>query len=237
MIELKQLKVFVFLGLSLLILSSTTTGFVIPNKITLSSSSSPLLAKKEKKDDNDEGSSLPIFTGGAFDKVESDAASIAASRIKSIKDLGWTKPSKRKGSARPRHRAYGGEGEEPVQLKPNYDESNPQCVEKWLTQEEMELKCKIPKGPISDTIFVALAGGGAFAERDVCEKRIQQWKTPFDEDAFIQTVQQGRIQLGLGWVIFSSAITFAATGIAFPTNPAMKVLEGVVDIVRGQVGG
>jgi hypothetical protein len=67
---------------------------------------------------------------GAFDGVESETAKVA-SRIRSVKDLGWTAPEKRAGSARPRHRAFGGEGEEPIQAKANYDETNPNVVEKW----------------------------------------------------------------------------------------------------------
>jgi len=246
MIELKRVAVF-FFGLSFLC-STTTTAFSSKannNRVASSKSLNTIVslqAKQQKKDDDDddEGFSLSIFTGGAFDGVESDAASVVASRVKSVKDLGWTKAPKRKGSTRPRHRAYGGEGENPVQFKPNYDESNPLCVEKWLTQEELEVKCKVSSGPVSDTIFVALAGGGAFAERDVCEKKIQTWRSSdgnnaFDETAFLKTVQQGRLQLGLGWLIFGSAVTFAGTGIIFPTNPAMKVFEGLVDQLRGSL--
>lgn len=74
-----------------------------------------------------------FWTGGAFDDVDEEAAKIA-SKIRSVQDLGWSKPAKRRGSARPRHRAFGGSEEKAVQDKPNYDESNPLCVEKWLSQ-------------------------------------------------------------------------------------------------------
>jgi len=80
-----------------------------------------------------------IFTGGAFEDDFSkeeilSSATVIASKIKSTKDLGWKiDPPKRKGKARPRHRAWGGEGEMPVQDKANYKEENERCVEKWLT--------------------------------------------------------------------------------------------------------
>lgn len=178
---------------------------------------------------------LPMFTGGAFDGVESEAVKVA-SRIRSVKDLGWTSAeAKRAGSMRPRHRAFGGEGEDPVQSKPNYDESNPQCVEKWLAQEDFESKFRI-SGPVADTIFVALAGGGAFAERSVCEEKIAQWQAggkKFDEAQFLKTVQAGRRDLAVGWAIFGSAITWAACGILLPTNPTVKLLEGLIAQFQG----
>lgn len=74
-----------------------------------------------------------FFTGGAFDGQDSEAAQLAF-RIKSVNDLGWTGQPMRRGNARPRHRAFGGSEEKPVQDKPNYDPSNPLCVEKWLSQ-------------------------------------------------------------------------------------------------------
>ena len=99
-----------------------------------------------------------FFTGGALDKMEQQAVKLASSpRLKTVKDLGWTQPVKRKGSTRPRHRAWGGEGELPIQLKPNYDESSPLCVEKWLTLEDFYAKVR-DDGPAADTVFCALAG-------------------------------------------------------------------------------
>lgn len=105
---------------------------------------------------------MPVFfTGGfAFDKTTEssrDASIKIASRIRSVKDLGWTQPSKRRGAARPRHRAYGGQTEKPIQLKPNYDESSPKCVEKWLTQETFYDKVN-DSSPAADAVFCALAG-------------------------------------------------------------------------------
>lgn len=104
------------------------------------------------KDDN----APKFFTGGAFDNVDEQAAELA-SRITSIQALGWNTPPRRRGAARPRHRAYGGQTEKPIQDKPGYDESSPQCVEKWLTQEIFYEKVK-DSSPAADAVFCALAG-------------------------------------------------------------------------------
>ena len=175
-----------------------------------------------------------LFTGGWNDGVEAKAAKIA-STIKSVKDLGWTKPPLRPGSIRPRHRAFGGQGESPIQEKANYDTSSPLCVEAWLTQDELNKKFKC-EGPVGDTLFVALAGGTAFAERQVCEKIIDSWrgdKNKFDEAAFLKSVQAGRKDLAIGWAFFSFITGTAALGILFPTNPSTKLLEAIVAQAQG----
>ena len=97
-----------------------------------------------------------FFTGGAFDNVDDQAAQLA-SRITSSQALGWNNPPRRRGAARPRHRAYGGQTEKSIQDKPGYDESSPQCVEKWLTQEMFYEKVK-DSSPAADAVFCALAG-------------------------------------------------------------------------------
>ena len=203
-----------------------------------------------------------IFTGGAFeeepaDEIMSSAASIARS-IKSTADLGWTGPPRRKGNARPRHRAWGGEGEQAVQDKANYDEERENCVEKWLTYEDFLAATRASEGAAADTVFVALAGGAKYAERDVCEAKIAEWtggdvststttsggifgrrsvaKSTIDEQAFIKTVKQGRQDLLTGWASFLGVNTFFASCILFPTNPAAKALEGLVDSVKDQAG-
>jgi hypothetical protein len=196
-----------------------------------------------------------IFTGGAFEDTPSEeilsSASSIASKIKSVKDLGWTKPPKRRGNARPRHRAWGGEGEMAIQDKANYDETRENCVEKWLTMEDFLRATRAPPGPAADTVFVALAGGAKYAEREICEMKIAQWtgqgKTTakennkkqktlvaFDQDAFRRTVKEGRQDLLLGWVSFLSVNLFFASCIAFPTNPAAKALEGFIENLKEQ---
>lgn len=176
-----------------------------------------------------------FFTGGAFDKEE-DAAIKIASRIKSVKDLGWRTPPRRRGSTRPRHRAYGGSTEKPLQLKAGYDESKENCPDKWLTQEEFYGLVK-NSGPAADTVFVALAGGGAFAERDVCELKIANWNDgrSFNEDKFLKDVTKGRYELAAGWALFIGVVTASASCIVLPTNPLAKGLESLIDSVRPAV--
>jgi len=192
------------------------------------------------------------FTGGAFEDEPSDeilaSAIKIASQIKSVKDLGWTKAPKRKGKARPRHRAWGGEGEMPVQSKPNYDEAMDNVVEKWLTIEDFLKSTRAKPGPAADSVFVALSGGAKYAERDICEAKIEQWTSgssagvksgrkgaaSFNEAAFIKTVNDGRRDLGLGWGAFVSVNTFFASCIVFPNNPAAKALESLVDNLKDQ---
>ena len=137
--------VFPFAVSILLCILKVATSFTIASRPTSRHikpiTSSQLLASKNDQFNppkNGDGNILQsVFTGGQFDGVEEDAAKIA-SRIKSVKDLGWSAPAKRRGKARPRHRAWGGEGEQPIQLKANYDESNERCVEKWLTIVRMK---------------------------------------------------------------------------------------------------
>ena len=214
-------------------------------------------SKNESKDSFDK-----VFKGGAFnddftkEKILTDAALIA-SKIKSSKDLGWkTEEPKRKGNARPRHRAWGGEGEMAIQDKANYDEENPKCVEKWLTIEDFLANTRSQPGPAADTVFVALAGGSKFAERDVCEAKIAQWtassgstevpaktgffgrrgaSSTFNNDAFNKSVQEGRSALLLGWAGFLGLNTFFAGCIVFPTNPGAKALESLVDSLKDQI--
>ena len=176
------------------------------------------------------------WNGGAFANAEEEAALIA-SKIKSVKDLGWTAPPKRKGGTRPRHRAYGGTTELPIQSKPNYDPTAENCVEKWLSLEEFYelpvIKSSSKKAggsstAAADTVFVALAGGRSCAERDDCEKLLAEWRSggnAFDEGKFLASVKRGRTDLAVGWAGITAANAFFASCIAFPTNPAAKGLE------------
>lgn len=86
-------------------------------------------------------------------------------------------------------------------------------------------------------MFVALAGGNAFAEREVAEQKIDQWRPSgtFDETAFLKTVQQGRNELAFGWSIFSFIVGFAALGLVAPTNPGAKALEAVLGQVQASI--
>lgn len=224
------------------------------NKNSSNTSSRPIQFETSK---NKKGNIFDsIFTGGAFEDTPSEdilsSASSIASKIKSVKDLGWTKPPKRRGNARPRHRAWGGEGEMSIQDKANYDETRENCVEKWLTMEDFLRATRATPGPAADTVFVALAGGAKYAEREICEMKIAQWTgqgkiakennnnkkkkalVAFDQDAFRRTVKEGRQDLLLGWVSFLSVNLFFASCIAFPTNPAAKALEGFIENLKEQ---
>jgi len=203
------------------------------------------------------------FTGGMFENESETLASavVIAQRIKSVNDLGWTQTAKRSGSIRPRHRAWGGEGERAIQNKPNYDETAENCVEKWLGMNEF-LECTGgEEGPATDTVFVALAGGKKFVERDVCDAKIKQWTSAsslasssdsrqnmfdfgrkksgagsFDEAAFLKSVKDGRNDLVLGWALFLSVNSFFASAIIFPTNPVAKVMEAFIEDLIQQAG-
>jgi hypothetical protein len=171
-----------------------------------------------------------LFKAGLLANLESEAAQLASKKIRSVKDLGWTKPAKRAGNTRPRHWAFGGAKEKPVQEKPNYDESAPNAVEKWLPLDEFYAILKDDTA-VADTIFVSLAGGGAFVERDVAEKVIESWRPAgkFDESAFLKSVQAGRNKFLAGWAVFGGVTGFCVIGIAFPTNPAQMALVDLLD--------
>ena len=181
----------------------------------------------EKRDVDPNNIFQSTWSGGAFADQDEAAAKIA-SKIKTVKDLGWTASPKRKGGTRPRHRAYGGTSEQPIQLKPNYDETNEKCPEKWLSLDEF-YGLVGDSSPAADTVFVALAGGKSCAERDICEKRLDEWRSgprgSFDVAEFQRSVRDGRTDLAIGWGLFLSVNSFFVSCIVFPTNPAAKALE------------
>uniref|UniRef100_A0A7S2ER15 Uncharacterized protein n=1 Tax=Ditylum brightwellii TaxID=49249 RepID=A0A7S2ER15_9STRA len=225
--------------------SSSFTPFPTNTAKTTTTTTTTLFIKKNYIDKSQipksgEGNIFDTnFSGGYFEKESADVEAIKiASKIRSVKDLGWTNPTpKRKGNTRPRHRAWGGEGERPVQLKSNYDESNANCVEKWLSLEDLYANTK-SSGSAADAVFVALAGGAKYAERDVCEATIESWKDTngkFSDQAFLKSVKKGRSDLATGWASFVGTNLFFVSCILFPNNPASKVLEGVIGIARDQV--
>jgi len=208
-------------------------------KLNLSSAVKLSVSKKsvqEMKEANSGNLAESIFKGGMFgDEDPIPEAVKIASKIKSLKDLGWTQPPKRAGNTRPRHRAWGGESEKPVQLKANYDESNEMCVEKWLTKEEFDAKTR-SSGPAADAVFVALAGGAAYAERDNVESLLAAWRDGrnFNEAAFVSSVKKGQSELLTGWAFFIGLNAFFASCIVFPTNPANKFFEAALEsLLRG----
>lgn len=234
---------------TLVVLCALCHGFSIETRKSTKTTSKVLLARKGT---NEESSFVPIqsgsgnslegiFKGGAFEddseQILADASKIA-SKIRSVKELGWSSKEKRRGKKRPRHRAWGGEKEEPVQKKPNYDEKKENCPEKWLTLEDFQTKTR-STGPASDTVFVALARGAKYAEREDCERTISEWysssqkgKGKFNEGLFVKSVEKGRNDLFIGWGSFVFANAFFASCIIFPTNPGAKALESLVDYLK-----
>ena len=222
----------------MLALLPSANAFVIPSSAVSSQHPPKALFAKKKVQDIDpriadlKSQNTNLFdstwNGGAFAGMDDDAAKLAAARLRSAKDLGWTGPPLRRGGTRPRHRAYGGTTELPIQNKANYDPSSENCVEKWLSLDEFYALVK-DDSPAADAVFVALAGGRSCAERDVAEQLLAEWRSgpkgAFDEDKFRASVKKGRTDLAIGWAAFTGANAFFASCIAFPTNPAAKALE------------
>jgi len=181
------------------------------------------------------GESKELFKAGLLAKLEDEAAMLASKKIRSVGDLGWKGPAKRRGNTRPRHWAFGGANEKAVQDKPNYDPTSPMCVEKWLSLSDFYSILKDDTA-IADTIFVALAKGGAFVERDVAEEVIAKWRSggsKFDTGAFLQTVQEGRRDFLIGWGAFLTVTGIAVAGIVFPTNPFQLALVDFLEYFTG----
>jgi hypothetical protein len=196
--------------------------------------------------------SKDLFKAGLLANMEDEAAELASKKIRSVADLGWKDPSpRRRGNTRPRHWAFGGAGEKAIQDKPNYDPTNPLCVEKWLSLSEFYAIVG-DQSAVADTIFVALAKGGAYIERQVAEAVIAQWRptrssssvsagggmfgrksalVAFDRDAFVKTVQEGRTDFLKGWAAFVIITGIAVAGIVFPTNPLQLALVDFLETV------
>jgi len=225
----------------MLVLLPSANAFVVPSSVSSSHHPSKALFANKKNTDIDpkiadlKSQNTNLFdstwNGGAFADMDDAAAKLAASKIKSVKDLGWTGPPLRRGGTRPRHRAYGGTTELPIQDKANYDPTSENCVEKWLSLDEFYALVK-DDSPAADTVFVALAGGRSCAERDVAERLLAEWRSgprgAFDEDKFMASVKKGRTDLAIGWAAITGANAFFASCIAFPTNPAAKALEQAI---------
>lgn len=198
------------------------------------------------------GESQELFKAGLLANLEEEAADLASKKIRSVSDLGWKETAKRRGKTRPRHWAFGGAGEKAVQDKPNYDPANPLCVEKWLSLPDFYAIVGDDTA-VADTIFVALAKGGAYVEREVAEEVISQWRpsassskaasskpsmfgrgkgaASFDRAAFLKTVNNGRRDFLIGWAAFVAITGFAVSGIVFPTNPVQLALVDLLELI------
>ena len=250
---------------------STTTAPFVPSKIqrvavgggrafplAFSTNKTPPTSTHLAAASNNNGSGgggSEFFKAGLLANVEEEAGQLASKTIRSVADLGWkTKVPKRRGNTRPRHWAFGGAGEKAIQDKPNYDPTNPLCVEAWLSLQEFYAIVKDDTA-VADTIFVALAKGGAYIEREVAEDVIAQWRgggsgrastsagpslfgrtakgaaAGFDQGAFVKTVQEGRVDFLKGWAAFVAITGVAVAGIVFPTNPLQLALVDVLETI------
>jgi len=205
-------------------------------------------------DASSNGDSDGFFKAGILANVEEDAGMLASKKLRSISDLGYKGPAKRRGNTRPRHWAFGGAGEKAIQDKPNYDPTNPLCVESWVSLQDF-YSIVGDDTAVADTIFVALAKGGAYIEREVAEDVIAQWRpttTPptasskgggllghsnnkkatsaFSQEAFVKTVKAGRVDFLTGWAAFLTITGIAVSGIVFPTNPLQLALVDFLEM-------
>jgi len=260
--------------LSLLYLLSPSFAFVAPTtKITTttttvkqyyprlpsfsSSSTDRLFASSSSSDDE-------LFKAGLLaDETSKElAVKLASTRIRKISDLGWKEikqtssndnnnnQRRRKSSIRPKYWSFGGSKELAVQDKANYSLNNPNCPEPWLGLQDFQLLIGDDTAA-ADTIFVSLAGGRAFVERDVAESVLVQWwnndcdgdrgaaqkrnqrqkQQQFDRVAFEQTVKVGQRDFIASWSIFIAIVGVCGAGIVFPNNPFQLVLVDALDTV------
>jgi hypothetical protein len=193
---------------------------------------------------------VDFFKAGLLANKEEEAAQLASKKIRSLTNLGFSKVTKnqkqrRSSSIRPKYWAWGGADERAIQDKPNYDPiNNPDyCPEPWVSLPDFYTLVGDDTA-VADTIFVALAGGRAFVERDVAEQVLQQWYgnknsgsggggATFNKDAFLQTVRRGQQDFLWGWGSFLSITGLALVGIVFPTNPLQIALVHALDVVVG----
>mmetsp|Transcript_1306 Transcript_1306/g.1458 ORF Transcript_1306/g.1458 Transcript_1306/m.1458 type:complete len:268 (-) Transcript_1306:47-850(-) len=260
--------------LSLLYLLSPSFAFVAPTtKITTtttttvkqyyprfpsfsSSSTDRLFASSSSSDDE-------LFKAGLLaDETSKElAVKLASTRIRKISDLGWKEikqtssnnnnnQRRRKSSIRPKYWSFGGSKELALQDKSNYSLDNPNCPEPWLGLQDFQLLIGDDTAA-ADIIFVSLAGGRAFVERDVAESVLDQWwdndsdgdrgaaqkrsqrqkQQQFDRAAFEQTVKVGQRDFIASWSIFIAIVGLCGAGIVFPNNPFQLVLVDALDRV------
>jgi hypothetical protein len=207
-------------------------------------------------EDQEEEEKIDFFKAGLLANKEEEAARLASKKIRSLDNLGFSKTTtttssttknqrqqqrrRRSSSIRPKYWAWGGAEERAIQDKPNYDPiNNPNCPDPWVSLSDFYTLVDDDTA-VADTIFVALAGGRAFIERDMAEQVLQQWYNnkddgsgltgrSFDKDAFLQTVRRGQQDFLWGWGSFFSITGLALGGIVFPTNPLQMTLVHFLD--------
>jgi len=258
--------------ISLLFLLSPSFAFVVPTTTTtmatmkqynphvpsFSSSSTYRLFASWSDDDE-------LFKAGLLaDETSKElAVKLASTRIRRISDLGWKEmkqnasnnnnnnnQKRRKSNIRPKYWSFGGSKELSIQDKANYSLDNPNCPEPWLGLQDFQSLIGDDTAA-ADIIFVSLAGGRAFVERDVAESVLDQWwnsnkdcdcgaaqkrnqrekQQQFDRVSFEQTVKIGQRDFIASWSFFVGILGFAVAGIAFPNNPFQLVLVRALDMV------
>jgi len=192
-----------------------------------------------------------LFKGGllADEEFQERAVELASRKIRKISDLGWKgTESRRQSNIRPKLWSFGGNVELAIQDKANYSPENPNCPEPWLGLEEFYSLVNDDTAA-ADLIFVSLAGGRAFVERNVAESVLDRWwgtssatadgpqtpkrrqKQQFDRLAFEQTVKAGQQNFIAAWSLFVGLTGFAVVGIVFPTNPLELALVDLLDSI------
>jgi len=192
-----------------------------------------------------------FFKGGllADEYSQECAAELASRKVRTISDLGWKEDEERRQSnIRPKLWSFGGNDELAIQNKANYSPDNPNCPDPWLGLEDFYSLVNDDTAA-ADLIFVSLAGGRAFVERNVAEAVLDRWwgtsgvtidgsrkpkrkqKQQFDRLAFQQTVRAGQQDFIASWTLFLGLTGFAVSGIVFPTNPLQMTLVHILDTV------
>jgi len=195
--------------------------------------------------------SSELFKGGllADEHFKEYAAELASRKLRTISDLGWKeKEARRQSNIRPKLWSFGGNNELAIQEKANYSPENPNCPDTWLGLEDFYSLVNDDTAA-ADLIFVSLAGGRAFVERNVAEAVLDRWwgnnsvtidgsrkpkrkqKLKFDRLAFEQTVKAGQRDFIAAWTLFLGLTGFAVSGIVFPTNPLELALVDILDTI------
>ena len=205
---------------------------------TTASSDFGLFASNSNSNSNSNGNT-ELFKGGllADESSKELAIKLASTKIRKVSDLKiWKEKSNLKNkssSIRPKYWSFGGNEELPIQDKANYSTDNPNCSEPWLGLQDFYSVIDNDTAA-ADLIFVSLAGGRAFIERDAAESVLDQWwnNKKFDSVSFEQTVKVGQRDFITSWSIYVGVIGIAATGIAFPNNPIQLGLVNILDMIR-----
>ncbi|MGK3746795.1 MAG: hypothetical protein ACI90V_013658 [Bacillariaceae sp.] len=205
---------------------------------TKTTTSSNCALHASNSNDNNE-----LFKAGllADESSKELAIKLASTKIRKVSDLKiWKEKSNLKNkssiSIRPKYWSFGGNDEFPIQDKANYSTDNPNCSEPWLGLQDFYSVIDNDTAA-ADIIFVSLAGGRAFIERDIAESVLNQWwnsndSKKFDPVSFEQTVKIGQRDFITSWSVYVGVIGIAVTGIAFPNNPIELGLVRIVDMMK-----